>query len=116
MEHICPICNQETKFTGDESSDRSSLYSYEDYGCQANMDGHSYIYRIVDGTLTYLKVRLNDESGAPLFLRVLYDQDIAEVWSKSGFGKKINIGKAFVPDFSDLDRLKNKIKLYMLLS
>jgi len=109
MEHVCPICHQPTQIDRDEKN-------FKDYICRTDVDKHVYMYRIVKDTMTQLKVRMTEEDGSKLYFKVLYDQDRSEVWTKTNDNERINIGKAFVPDFSDLDKLKVKIKTYLLFS
>lgn len=116
MEHICPICNQATKFIGSGSNDPTVMYDFRDYACYTNRDDHFYTYRFIDQAVSLLKIRLHDEAGIPLYLQISYDKDKSEVWTKPNSTDKINIGKAFTPNFSDLDKLVNKLKLYILVS
>ena len=109
MEHKCPICQHPTVIQKEDKS-------YADYICRTNNDEHVYLYRVKGGEVTQLKVRFSEPDGSKLYFKVLYDQDRSEVWTKSNDNERINIGKAFVPDFSDLDKLKQKVKMYLLFS
>lgn len=110
MKHICPICHKKTILDRDDKDDTS-----QDYACRTDNDHHAYFYRVRNNQMTRLKVRLND-NGVKLYLKLYCDQNRFEVWTSNLSGKRINININFVPDFSDLDKLKEKIKIYLLLS
>jgi hypothetical protein len=109
MEHKCPICQQPTFVDKQEKS-------HADYICRTDQDQHVYMYRFKNNEVSQLKVRITEPDGSKLYFKVLYDQDRSEVWTKTNDHERINIGKAFVPDFSDLDKLKGKLKMYLLFS
>jgi hypothetical protein len=109
MEHKCPICQQPTFPQKEEKN-------HADYICRTNTDEHVYLYRVRNGEMTQLKVRITEPNGSKIYFKVMYDQDRSEVWTRANDEERINIGKAFVPDFSNLDRLKQKIKMYLLFS
>ena len=109
MKHICPICNQSTHLDRNDKS-------FKDYICRTNLDEHVYMYRMIKNVMTQMKVRFTDLDGTKLYFKILYDQDRSEVWTKPNDKERINIGKAFIPDFSDIDKLKQKIKVYLLFS
>lgn len=111
MEHICPICNKITK-ADIEPSDKVNV---KDYVCRNSVDTHFYVCRIVDEIITQLKVRFNDDKGTPLFFKILYDKKRTEIWTEVN-GNKVQLDKILTPNFSDLDKLRDKLKLYLLVS
>jgi hypothetical protein len=111
MEHQCPICQNKL-----EPQENKILY--QDYVCRYNLDSHSFIYRYRPAVneVAQLKVRITDDDGSKLYFKVYYDQDRSEVWTRTNDNQRINIEHAFVPDYSDLDKLKQKIRTYIIFS
>lgn len=105
----CPICNQ--KLTPINTPD---ALLYNEYRCR--QDDHFFTSRMKGDQILKVKVRLgSDATNDKLFLRVEYDKGTTEVWTKS-YSDKVTISETMVPDFSDLKRLRNKIKTYLLFS
>lgn len=93
---------------------------YLDYACRNDPDTHMYIHRVKrdDEKIHQLKVRITEPDGTKLCCKILYDKNLAEVWTGSSTddSNRIQIGNVFDIDFSDLDKLKQKIRMYMLFS
>ena len=111
MEHNCPICQSQL-----EPQDHKILY--QDYLCKKNIDHHAYMYRYrpAQNEMVQLKVRITDEDGSKIYFKVYYDQNRSEVWTRSNDNQRITIDHAFVPDYSDLEKLKQKIRTYIIFS
>lgn len=107
--HHCPICNQNL-IKDDEYMDTT------DYTCNHNRDNHFYIKRIdKDNNTLKIKFRITDADGSKYYMKVQYDHGNLEVWT--GTSKtRIAIPHTFVPDFTDLSKLQNKIKTYLTFS
>ena len=106
--HNCPLCQAELEV--------NNKLKYIDYSC-VYKDDHYYAKRIKDGELTKVKVRFTDPtSGEKLYLKINYDLGGSQVWTKSNDNVRTEIQSVWVPDFSDIDRLKNKIRTYLVFS
>ena len=110
----CPICNRVLI--------RDHMIKYIDYSCKNNTNNHFYAKRLVEDVLTKVKLRLTDKSGEKIYVKFNYDLNNFEVWSKmpdKNFDfapKRILINGTFIPDFSDIEKLKSKIKVYLTFS
>ncbi len=108
---ICPIC---TKDMIEENK-----IKYIDYYCRERAD-HFYACRILNNEQIKIKMRFTDtlENGTKekLFLKVNFDEGTSQVWTKNNDNNRIQIDQIFNPDFSDLDKLKVKIRTYLLFS
>ena len=106
MEHSCPICQtimiEEYKI------------KFIDFYCSAKED-HFFAIRVKDETILKIKVRYTESNGSKIYLKVNFDNDFSQVWTdKNNF--RVNIAYTFMPDFTDTDKLKNKIKTYLNFS
>jgi hypothetical protein len=61
--------------------------------------------------LAKLRVAFHKER---LHLKVHYDEKYSEVWGKVNSPHRIRINQIVAPDFSNLDKLKNKIKTLLV--
>jgi hypothetical protein len=114
-EKNCPICNKKMSV--------ENKIKYIDYKCVT--DEHYYGVRIVEDTFTNelrplkVKIRLGDDKVKSFLLKINYDEGFSEVWTRSGKTESANrsrIEKVFTPDFSNMDKLLNKIKTYIVFS
>ena len=98
----CPICKRKlTKFS----------FSKEiDYSCTPSMMNHHYAIRFLNKEKFVVKFRLtvNQED---LMVRINYHDKFIEIWGNNK--PKIKINYIFEPDFTNLDKLFNKIKAYV---
>lgn len=117
MEHVCPICNKPTKIIRDEFDEYDAIYEhgYQDYACNSHSDHHVYVCCVINDLIVREQVRLY-ENGIPLNINVSYEQNKTELWAGFHRGARVKIDRLFIPDFSDLDKLKEKIKFYLLVS
>lgn len=106
--HICPLCND--YLSGDTTPNK-----HTDYSCVKSAD-HYYAKRIKNDELTKIKFRLTDPDGKKLYIKINYDQGITQVWTKSNNNIRSEIQSVFEPDFSDIEKLKNKLKTYLVFS
>lgn len=115
-QHACPVC-QVTLLKEDK-------LKYIDYYCKHSRDDHSYGVRYVRGELIKIKVRFREPNKDKLYIKFHYDLDYIEVWSVKYCSENVDpdvpvripIAGTFVPDFSDVDKLKQKIKTYLIFS
>jgi hypothetical protein len=80
---------------------------WSDYSC--SQDDHHFSYRVVDHKMIILRVRFGT-GESKLCLKVDYLDGRSEVWSRSASAHRIKISRIIVPDFANIDKLKNKIK------
>lgn len=106
QKYSCPICHLEMK-----PSDKPYK---NDFNCKAS-DDHIYIHRIKDDQISKIKIVFSDNDNR-LFMKVNYDEGFTEVWTKSNNDYRTVIQSVFTPDFSDIERLKSKIKTYLTFS
>lgn len=115
--HQCPIC---TKLL-----DKQDKIKYIDYHCM--QDDHYFGERFVHQELTKVKIRFREPNQEKFYIKFHYDTDFTEVWSikpppdgmeVDEYTKpaRIPISGTFVPDYTDIDKLKQKIKTYLLFS
>jgi len=91
---------------------------YQDYSCRNDLDTHMYIHRAKNEQILQLKIRITEADGTKICCKMYYDQCCAEVWTGNSNDKsnRVKIDQVFDIDFSDLEKLKKKIKMYMLFS
>jgi hypothetical protein len=87
---------------------------FMDYSCNTE-DDHHFSWRIKDNSLAKLRVRFMSKDEQ-LYLKIHYDDKCSEVWSRSKPNNRIKINQIVVPDFMDLDKLKNKIRMLLVFS
>lgn len=90
---------------------------YTDHYC--SVASHLFVMRIrsSDHSLAKLSIRFN-KSVLPeisLCLKVHYDEGYSEVWTTFD-SLRIRINQIVVPDFSDLKKLRNKIRMLLVFA
>lgn len=108
-DNVCPIC-KEHLVPVDSSSN-----TYNDYHCTTGKN-HFFAKRLAMGQLLKVKLRLPDQGNSYLYMKVNFDENSTQVWKKSSEKQRINIDHATSLDFSDIEKIKNKIKTYLLFS
>jgi len=111
--YICPICQAELK--QDYRSERKPLHEH-DFTCSMRDDNHSYSIRTVDDTMVKIKVRLQDTDDERLIFLIDYADHKLEIWTKAGQTNRVVIPVSFEPDFSDIEKLKEKIRTYLIFA
>lgn len=119
----CLVCGKEME--------EHHKIAYVDYTCN-DVDytsnklqgmGHQLTLRIVhddwmDGSIKMRTPRMAKLRVAfyreRLFLKVHYDDKYTEVWAKNNSVHRNRINMIVVPDFSNIDKLKNKIKTLLV--
>lgn len=109
LEHICPLCH--APLTEDAPSTSGSI----DYHCM-RADDHYYAHRVKNNEITKVKVRFTEFDGDRLTFKINYDQGTCQFWTQRSEHNRTEIQTIFTPDFSDIDKLKTKIKTYMIFS
>ena len=112
-EKKCPICQEKMIV--------ESTPKHHDYICR--QDDHFYSIRMAESIKTSgielrkLKIKLGNLETEPqcFFLRINYDEDTSEVWSSNNDSKN-TIKQVFTPDFSNIPKLKNKIRTLLIFS
>lgn len=102
----CLVCNQEME--------SKNQIAYTDYFCK-NFDDHHLTCRIRNGNMIKLRIRFR-EGSERLCLKIHYDDKYSEVWSKSNVAQedRLKIDSIIVPDFSNIEKLKNKIRTILV--
>jgi predicted SAM-dependent methyltransferase len=106
----CLVCNQDMEM--------HHKIAYIDLTCNKHPD-HRLTMRIIHNvmmdtkTLAKLRIAFDNER---LHLKVHYDQKYSEVWSKNNSSHRIKINHIIAPDFTDLEKLKNKIRMLLVFS
>lgn len=100
----CLICNREMEI--------SHKLMYVDYYCN-KQDDHHFAWRVKDNSLAKLRIRFTDGT-TKLHLKVHYDEGYSEVWTKAKSDNRLKINAIVAPDFTDLDKLKNKIRTLLV--
>lgn len=80
---------------------------WSDYSC--SQDEHHFSYRVANHRMVKLRVRFGTGEHK-LCLKVYYTEGVSDVWSRSKSTHRIRINHIIVPDFSNLEKLKSKIK------
>lgn len=107
MELFCPICQRLLK----EDDGMKDVYN-----CFPSTDSHAYSVRLENDKPLIMKFRLSP-GETKLYTRINFVDNFSEVWTRPGDPQsKIRINHAFLPDFSDLPKLEEKIKTYLLFS
>lgn len=110
MKNICPICQRELSRVSNEIQFEST------YGCtnrpNDDMIDHYYGYRVSGDELISSKIRIGN-----LVLQIMYEEGISRVWTLgTEESKKVKINYILEPDFSDLEKIKRKIKTLLTFS
>lgn len=117
--HPCPICHLEMV--------EENRLKYIDYYCKNKTDEHSYGARYVHNVLTKVKIRFKEPNRDKFYIKFHYDQDFMEVWSTKYQGTpepgtdfkpsiRTPIAGTIVPDYTDIDKFKQKIRTYLIFS
>lgn len=92
--------------------------AYYDYVCN-KQDDHQLSFRIVHNIMNdtrrmqSLRIAFYRER---LHLKVYYDDKYSEVWAKVNSANRIKINHIIVPNFSDIEKLKDKIRMLLVFS
>ena len=100
----CLICSKKTE--------TNNIIMYTDYTCIR--DDHSLTYRVRNGE--FIKIRIGFRSKREqLHLKIHYDDGYSEVWTWNDL-PRIRINQVVYADFSDIAKLKDKIKTLLLFA
>lgn len=94
--------------------------THVDYHCTTEKD-HHFAWRLrriqphEDLQMITLRIKLmtGEES---LYLKLHYDKGYSEVWSIDRTTQRIKINSIIYPDFTDIEKLKRKIKTILVFS
>lgn len=108
--HLCLICQQKLQY-------RNYVPVFNDYYC--NQEDHHLSYRVKedlngDYIMTKMRIRLTDENDSVVRLKIHYDLGYSEVWKLANSIDRIRIDSIVIPDFTDLAKLKNKLKTFIV--
>lgn len=100
----CLICSRKTE--------PANIIMYTDHVCMQK--DHSLTYRVKNGV--FVKIRVGFRSkGEQLHLKVHYDDGYSEVWTWNDL-PRLKINQVVYTDFSDITKLKDKIKTLLLFA
>ena len=114
QKYQCLVCNKDMVM--------HHKIAYEDHTCNQDSD-HQLSLRIVqedwmDGSIKMRTPKLSKLRLAfykeRLHLKIHYDNKYSEVWAKANSPNRIKINQIVVPDFTDLAKLKNKIRMLLV--
>ncbi len=106
QKYQCLVCNKDMMM--------AHRIAFVDYYCNGQ-DDHHFSWRIKNDQLLKLRIRF-ESKGERLCLKVHYDEKYSEVWSKAKTSNRIRINQIVVPDFMDIEKLKNKIRMMLVFS
>ena len=103
---ICPICHEEMEM--------EHMITYIDFHCKHHRDHHfGKRLRQSDKELDRVKLRVTDSNGEKLYIQIYFQDGYCEVWKHNCTTKRYRINHTFVPDYSNLDSIMNKIRTYL---
>lgn len=110
QKYDCMICGREMKM--------HHKIAYMDYVCNEYPDHRlsmRIIHNITTDTRTLAKMRIAFDKER-LHLKVHYDEKYSEIWAKNNTSRRIKINHIVVPDFTDIEKLKDKIRMLLVFS
>jgi hypothetical protein len=112
--NLCSICNQEMSERTADADPKSLVLDYRDYIC--SQDDHMFARRIRKDKTIRLKVRLTELSGDKLFISIDYYANTTSFWRVANTYSPVVIDQAISFDYSNLARLKQKVRTYLIFS
>jgi hypothetical protein len=107
MNNQCPICKSEMN--------KNDLVSYIDYFCWPIKEDHHYSRRIRGTELQIEKIRISTKEET-FYLKLDYSNILSEIWTKPNGSHKVQLDHLINVDFTDLNKLEEKLKTYILFS
>lgn len=122
-QYFCPVCTCEME--------GYHCVEYSDYSCDKRED-HHYSFRVIekevfvdagdsrpaesftDRIITKARIRFTEPDGKIIRLRVHYDLGYSEIWTKISSSHRLQIQQLIPMDFTDIEKLKNKLKTYLV--
>lgn len=101
----CLVCGDEMQM--------AHFIKYVDHVCKKH-DDHHFSWRLMNDSLAKLRIRFQTGSER-LCLKVHYDEKYSEVWT-GGKSERIRINQIIIPNFEDIEKLKNKIRTILVFS
>jgi len=102
----CYICGEEMRV--------EEKATHIDHYCVPRWDDHHLTLRMNGEAITKMRIRFQEPDGR-LHLRIHYDEGYSEVWGKAD-SERIKIPQVIEIDFSDIPKLKHKIRTYLVFS
>lgn len=106
--YYCLICNSEMMLY--------DQLTCKDYHCREFKDDHHFAMRIRDHSMETLRVRFT-EGNRRLCLKVHYSRGYSEIWDEANENSSDNryvVKQIIVPDFMDIEKIKQKIKTILV--
>lgn len=122
-QYFCPVCSCEME--------GYHCVEYSDYSC-AKKEDHHYSFRVVEEevfvasgndhptesftqrVITKTRIRFTELDGKIVRLKVHYDLGYSEIWTKISSSHRLRIRHLVPMDFTDVEKLKNKLKTYLV--
>ena len=101
QKYHCSVCDREMH--------PEHRISYIDHFCDQN--DHEFSIRVKDETVRILRLRLINHPER-LSIKVYYDEGHSEVWTRTG-SQRFIINQIVLLDFSDIEKLKNKLRFLL---
>jgi len=101
----CLVCRREME--------NRHMIKYVDWYCA--QDDHHFSWRIMGNQMIKLRIRFRSK-GERLCLKVHYDEGYSEVWSKNDTANRLRVNQIVVPNFEDIEKLKNKIRTILVFA
>lgn len=102
----CLICDREME--------ANNKIMYVDNFCD-KVDDHHFTMRIREGAMHKLRIRFQT-GDERLCMKIHYDDGYTEVWSKSDPKVRVKIDQIIVPDFTNIEKLKDKMRTILMFS
>ena len=113
--NLCPICEKKLSSTASSKDNLDKTASYLERKC-ANMN-HSIVLWVnsITNKIDFIKMSLNPKYST--FIEIDFYNDKCRInCLKNGNPEYINIPKMIYPDFPELVKLKDKVKLFITFS
>jgi hypothetical protein len=111
-ENYCPICKSNLTLDSNHTDKKIS-----DYLCKFKED-HFFAIRMKNDYVSKIKVRVldDDDLKSKLFIKVNFDENTTQVWKSINPSHQIKVKSAIDIDFSNISKIRNKIKTILIFS
>jgi hypothetical protein len=108
MSNVCPICNAQLT--------EESVFASKNVDLVCRQEDHLLAKRIsAAGELIIMKLRIKD-GAHKFFAQFNYQDNTTSLWTKANERRPIKVPSIISTDLSNLDKIKQKIKTYLLFS
>jgi len=108
MSHVCPICSNQLK--------EEPVFASQETDLICRQEDHLLAKRMsAAGDLMIVKLRIKD-GAHKFFAQFDYKDNTTSLWTKANERHPIKVPSIISTDLSNLDKIKQKIKTYLLFS